>query len=51
MLACLRARMGAGQVLRLLNMLLEATYLDPSEASIFNAASECSSTLSSPVLV
>jgi hypothetical protein len=43
--------MDNGQVLRLLNMLLEATYLDPSEAAIFNAASECSSALSTPVLI
>ena len=38
-----------GQVLRLLNMWLAATYVDPSEAAIFTAASDYSSSYSAQV--
>jgi hypothetical protein len=50
-LTCVLERVDNGQVLRLLNMWLAATYVDPSEAAIFTAASDCSSSYSAQVAV
>ena len=50
-LTCVLKRADNVQVLRLLNMWLAATYVDPSEAAIFTAASDYSSSDSAQVEV